>query len=234
MRSGAVSSRGFVIGLSLTLVAPLGAQQPQPPDGVDSQTRYQLRQYETALRQAVTHAGEQLAARALAVVPDVQLSMATEPVVRFVPTPEGPVFDVQIPLLLQTGPALLRAYQRPPAQPVAQNANPDRVTGTGVVTADPMTKSPVQEQVFDPDKEYTAFAREALIDALLDNSGAVPLKDGERLVIDASGLDIVRAPLYPDNSRKLMLVISAADLTAYRQAKITRDEAKARIIERRY
>ncbi len=182
----------------------------------------------------MTHAGEQLAERARGVVPEVQLSMATEPVVRFVPTPEGPVFDVQIPLLLQTGPALFRAYQRP-AQPVSQPApGANRVSSTGVVVADPMEQSPVQAQVFDPDKEYTAFAREALIDALLDNSGAVPLKDGERLEITASGLDIVRAPLYPDNSRKLMLVISAADLVAFRQAKITREEAKARIVERRY
>ena len=35
----------------------------------------------------------------------------TEPVVRFVPTPEGPVFDVQIPVLLDAGPVLLRMMQ---------------------------------------------------------------------------------------------------------------------------
>ena len=55
-----------------------------------------------------------------------------------------------------------------------------------------MTKSPVQEQSFDPDKEYTAFAREALIDVLLDNSGAVPLKEGQRLEIAASGFEMTR------------------------------------------
>ena len=69
---------------------------------------------------------------------------------------------------------------------------------------------------------------------LLDNSGAVPLKDGQRLEIAASGLEMTRGPLYPDNSRKLVLVITAADLSAFRQGKITRDEAKARIKEARY
>ena len=116
------------------------------------------------MRAAVLHAGEQLATRASTLVPGALLAPATEPVVRFVPTPEGPVFDVVIPVLLDAGPVLLRMMQSQQQQsqqvrPVAQN--PDRVTGAGVVTPDPMTKSPVQEQVFDPDKEYTAFAREA-------------------------------------------------------------------------
>jgi len=218
----------------LTLVAPVAAQQPQAtPEGLDTQTRYQIRQYEIAVRAAVLHAGEQLATRASTLVPGALLAPSTEPVVRFVPTPEGPVFDVVIPVLLDAGPVLLRMMQQQQqVRPVAQN--PDRVTGAGVVTPDPMTKSPVQEQVFDPDKEYTAFAREALIDVLLDNSGAVPLKEGQRLEIAASGLEMIRGALYPDNSRKLVLVITAADLSAFRQGKITRDEAKARIKEARY
>lgn len=232
-----MSSRGVVVGLTLSLVAPLSAQQPQaPPEGLDAQTRYQIRQYETAVRTAVLHAGEQLATRASSLVPGVLLAPATDPVVRFVPTPEGPVFDVVIPLLLDAGPVLMRMMQSQQQQqqvrPVAQN--PDRVTGAGVVPPDPMTKSPVQDQSFDPDKEYTAFAREALIDVLLDNSGAVPLKDGQRLEIAASGLEMTRGALYPDNSRKLVLVIAASDLAAFRQGKITRDEAKARIKEARY
>lgn len=239
-----MSSRGFVVVLTLTLVAvPLAAHQPQqaPSEGVDTQTRYQIRQYETALVTAVLHAGEQLAERADKVVPGVQLSLATDPIVRFVPTPEGPVFDVQIPLLLNTGPAIMRWYQnqvRPasPAIPVAQDPNrdPNRVTAGSVVTADPVTKSPVQDGSFDPDKEYTAFARQALIDALIDNSATVPIKDGQRLEIAASGLGIMRDPIRPDNSRKLLLVISAADLTEFRQGKITRAEVIARIKEDRY
>lgn len=232
-----MSSTGVVVGLTLCLVAPLAAQQQlAPPAGLDTQTRYQIRQYEQAVRAAVLHAGEQLATRASTLVPGVLLAPATDPLVRFVPTPEGPVFDVVIPVLLDTGPVLLRMMQQQQQQqqvrPVAQN--PDRVTGAGVVPADPMTKSPVQDQNFDPDKEYTAFAREALIDVLLDNSSAVPLKEGERLEIAASGLEMIRGALYPDNSRKLVLVITAADLSAFRQGKITRDEAKARIKEARY
>jgi len=221
----------------LSLVVPLAAQQQlAPPEGLDPQTRYQIRQYEQAVRTAVLHAGEQLATRASTLVPGVLLAPATDPQVRFVPTPEGPVFDVVIPLLLDTGPVLMRMIQSQQQQqqvrPVAQNS--DRVTGAGVVPADPMTKSPVQDQDFDPNKEYTAFAREALIDVLLDNSSAVPLKEGQRLEIAASGLEMIRGALYPDNSRKLVLVITAADLSAFRQGKITRDEAKARIKEARY
>jgi hypothetical protein len=237
------SSRAVVVVVAFVLIAPLAAQQAgpsqAPADSVDTQGRNQIRLYEMALKAAVLNAGAQLADRASQIVPGVQLAPATDPVVRFVPTPEGPVFDVQIPLLLDAGPVIMRMLQqnqRPapqsPAIPVAQPQ--DRVTGSGVVTADPMTKSPVQDQNFDPDHEYTEFARNALIDALLDNSAAVPLKEGQRLEIAASGLEIGRGPLYPDNSKKLMLVISAADLLEFRQGKITRDEAKARIKEGKY
>lgn len=244
-----MSCRAAFVGLAfVVVVAPLAAQQPQPlPEGLDTQTRYQIRQYEGLVKNAVLRAAQQLADRASTLVPGVLLAPSTEPVVRFVPTPEGPVFDVQIPLLLDAGPVLLRMMQsqqqqqqqlRPVQQsnavPVAQS--PDRVTGAGVVTADPVTKSPVVGggPEFDPDKEYTAFTREALIDVLLDNSGAVPVKEGQRLEIAASGIEVTRGALYPDNSRKLVLVIGAADLTAFRQGKITRDEAKARIKEARY
>lgn len=242
------SHRVAIVVLAVALIAPVAAQEPgseaaqtpqTPADTADTQARYQIRQYELALRNAVFHAGEQLAARAAEIVPGVQLAPATEPLVRFVPTPEGPVFDVQIPLLLDAGPAIMRMLQQSqrPSQnsPTINVAQPQsRVQGTGVVQADPMTQSPVQSQNFDPDKEYTDFARSALIDALLDNSAAVPIKDGQRLEIAASGLEIGRGPLYPDNSKKLMLVISAADLLEFRQGKITRDEAKARIKEGKY
>ncbi len=240
------SHRVAVVVLAVVLIAPVAAQEPAakppqaPADGVDTQARNQIRLYEIALKQAVLSAGAQLAERASQVVPGVQLAPANDPVVRFVPTPEGPVFDVQIPLLLDAGPIIMRMLQqnqRPsansPAIPVARQPQ-DRVTGSGVVQADPMTSSPVQNQTFDPDHEYTEFARTALIDALLDNSSAVPIKDGERLEIAASGLEIGRNPLYPDNSRKLMLVISAADLLDFRHGKITREEAKARIKEGKY
>ncbi len=246
-----MSSKGIVVGLTLTLVAPLAAQQlpasqtPQPQpvsEGVDQQTRYQIRQYEESLRQAVYHAGQQLAEHAGQIVPGVLLAPATDPQIRFVPTPEGPVFDVQIPPLLNAGPLALQMMQQQqqrsqpasPAMPVAQT--PDRVTGTGgIVTADPMSKtSSIADTPFDPNKEYTAFAREALIDALIANSAAVPLKEGQRLEIAASGFEVARGALYPDNSRKLMLVISYADLTEFRQGKITKEEVRARIKEDRY
>jgi hypothetical protein len=242
-----VSSKGIVVGLTLTLVAPLAAQQPAPApapqsasEGVDQQTRYQIHVYEESLRQAVFHAGQQLAERASQIVPGVLLAVATDPQIRFVPTPEGPVFDVQIPPLLNAGPMALqmmmqqqqRSQPTSPAMPVAQT--PDRVTGTGgIVTADPM-KGPAGGAVFDPNQEYTAFAREALIVALIDNSAAVPLKEGQRLEIAASGFDVARGALYPDNSRKLMLVISFEDLTEFRQGKITKEQVKARIKEDRY
>ena len=117
--------------------------------------------------------------------------------------------------------------------PVAQN--PDRVTGSrrgGGRSDDEVAGA--RRRISIRTRNTRRSRAKRLIDALLDNSGAVPLKDGQRLEIAASGLEITRGTLYPDNSRKLVLVITAADLSAFRQGKITREEAKARIKEARY
>jgi hypothetical protein len=44
----------------------------------------------------------------------------------------------------------------------------------------------------------------------------------------------VTHPYYRNQSRKLILSIKAEDLAAYRAGKITRDEAKQKIVDRRF
>ena len=73
----------------------------------------------------------------------------------------------------------------------------------------------------------------ALIDAMLDSSGMLKLLDTEYLSVSASGADQPYSnPLYRD--RKLVLSVLVGDLAAYRQGKLTREEAKARIKEERF
>jgi len=86
----------------------------------------------------------------------------------------------------------------------------------------------------DPVKEYSEFTRQALVDAMLDNAFALPLKDGQTLtlVIGVAGgqptTEISQTP------RKLYLTMKSEDLTALRQDRITRDQARTRISESRY
>ena len=83
---------------------------------------------------------------------------------------------------------------------------------------------------FNPDRAYTTYVREALIDAMLDSSAVLPITAQETLTVVASGMDT--NPLY--RSRKLVLTISGADLLGMRQGRLTREQAKERIIEARF
>jgi hypothetical protein len=69
---------------------------------------------------------------------------------------------------------------------------------------------------------------------MLDNAFALPLKDGQTLtlVVGVAGgpptAEISQTP------RKLYLTMKSEDLTALRQDRITRDQARTRISESRY
>jgi hypothetical protein len=237
-----VVSRTLLIGAALVVATPVAAQQ-MVSSGADPQVKYQATMFEGVLRAAVQHAGERLAERVSSIVPGVQLFFENEAIIRTVPTPEGPVFDVQIPEINGAGLSLLRIMQaQPPASPPpsatgAQPVStppPGRVTASSIPAPDPMTSSPIPAG-FDADKEYSTYAREALIDAMLDNSGGLPLVANQRLEITAGGLDVTGSgALAVNNSRRLVLVISGADLALFHEGKITRAEAKQRIKEYRY
>jgi len=231
-----VLSRVLVFSVVAAVTAPVAAQQQaaEAPDPAKSQ----VLMFEMGLRKAVDAGGQRLAQRALQVVPGVVLAPDDEPVVRGVPVPEyGFFFDVQIPNILQSG---LRLFEMVRGTPPGGGAGPVRTTAGngeqrtaatgGLVTPDPMASS-----VFDPDQEYTNYVREALIDAMLDNSGLLPLGDKDWLMLSASGFDQPTGnPLYRMDSRKLILRIKGSDLALWHQGKISRDEAKRRILEQRF
>jgi len=222
----------FIVGVSLALTMPVAAQQ-QVAEQAEANLKAQIAAFEGALKGAVVRGGQRLALWAAEVVPSVELVQAAEPTARGVPLPDSSLFfDVQIPEILQTSVMLWEYYQQrrpaPPATPVAQN---DRVTAAGVVPADPM----VAGAVLMPDEQYSNYVRESLIEVMLSSSGVLSLDDGQWLTVAASGVDVwVRNPLYRNQSRKLILSILGEDLRALRAGEITIEEARSRIVERRF
>jgi hypothetical protein len=107
----------------------------------------------------------------------------------------------------------------------------------GDVPDDPMTQSPVvgddgqrAAPVPDPDTQYSAQVKDALIDAMLDSSGVLPMTVGDRLVIVVSGTGAaVTNPLYRDE--RLILTVKSSDLADLHQGKLTRDAVKQRITQ---
>jgi len=204
----------------------------------DNPARPAVFTYEMALRVAVLAGGRKLADQASALVPEAVLAVTEQPIVRGYPLPGwGYFFDVQAPNIQTTVMVLDMVSQSRRARAAAAGGDAgtlpvsDRTVGPATAEAAPNSSGLATPG--GADRAYSGFVREALIDALLDSSAVLTLKPEDRLTIAASGIDQPGSnPLY--QSRKLMLTISGLDLLEFRQGKITRDEAKARIVEGRF
>ena len=71
---------------------------------------------------------------------------------------------------------------------------------------------------------------------MLDSSTVLQsLRNDQWLTVVAIPVDVlVTNPYYRNTSRKLILSIKGEDLAAFRAGKITRDEAKQRIVDTRF
>ena len=244
--------RESVIGsvLVFALASPVLAQSPGPPPD-DVQLRNQLQKFEVVLQAAVRQGGDAFARQqAQSIPPGVQLT-ANDPQVRgFIFSPEGGgfLFAVVVPSirpmiseLLVEGRALRRPSPQEGLRPVA-GAAPDRApeaAAQGVAPADPMSASPViddgrcasrvKPSSGNPnrDYEYAVSVCDALMDAILDDSGALPIKEGEWLTVAAVNED-PDPPNFINSSTRYTtyLSIKASDLLAYRQGKLTKDQAR--------
>jgi hypothetical protein len=211
-----VLRRICVVGVALALAAPVLAQGQGAGAGVDQ--RFQVHVFEGVLRQAIQHGGEQLANQMSAVIPGVALLTGGEPIARGLPLPEyGVVFQVQIPYLLQTVQTL---WQMSLARPGLGVATVTQQTGRVTANSMPSPDSMRSSKPWNPDEAYTTLVRDALIDAMLDNSGPLGIKDDGRLVVAASA---------PNGSESMILTIKGSDLTAFRQGKMPREEARKRV-----
>ena len=131
----------------------------------------------------------------------------------------GWFFDIEVPELYWATIDLYSQLQRP--QPRQPESRP-----VGNPTTSPTGAALVQSEPSVTRDDYRRAIREALMDAILD-FGQVPLKATEWLSIGVRSVD-TPAPTMNDTVA-LVMQITGEDLTLYRQAKITRDEAKKRI-----
>jgi hypothetical protein len=238
-----------MFGVVLAVAQPAIAQQTGPE--TNPAVKDQVTRFENLVKMAIQEAGQLLVRevdRMTASQIKMPMNFDAAPVASGVVIPDvGPHFDVQIPGIQPSNLQLWALWQQDPfyrkvdpRQGTRQVATtpPDKVSATNnaLPNADAMTSSPAVD--FDPTRAYTNFAREKLIDTLLDYSRVLPLKPGERVVIVAKDmLDI--QPLQPTQlsgrlPRQLVLSIKSEDLIALNDGKITRDEAKQRIVDTRF
>ena len=79
----------------------------------------------------------------------------------------------------------------------------------------------------DPDAVYSKAVANALIDAVIDNSGGLPLKENEWLTVAAID-GVAPTPGVVNNlfGHTLYISVKGADLAQFRQQKISRDELR--------
>jgi len=226
----------------------LGVSTPalaQRPASADQQLRSQLQKFEAALTTAVQLGGEAFARdRKEAIPPGVELT-ADPPQVRGFAPPEsnGIIFYVAVPtiriavnqLLLQ-GENVAARQRRDGLQPTGRQAQ----TAQGLIAApDPMTASPVVPEgtcaertkpskgYSNPNYEYAVAVCDALMDAMLDSSGPLTLKDDDWLTVMAvSGDPALPGVINSEPSYVTYLYVKGADLMSFRQGKISKAEAR--------
>lgn len=231
-----MSRRMLCIGAVAAVAAasPVWAQTQTTVPPADLNLRRQMFTYEIQLRGAVEVGEQKLAEQAAKLAPQVTLAAVDQPVVRgFRLDGFGYFFDVQAPDIQQT---ILLWNMMADRGPRGQNTGPTRQVANGgvsaqgaTVVADPMEGAPA----FNPTKAYSQYVREAVIDAMLDGWNALPLLPDEWLVVSASGVDAPGANSLL-RADKLMLRVKGSDLVDFRMGRISREQAKQRIVESRF
>ena len=215
---------GVVAAAAVMTSSIAGAQTVAPIDPA----KPQVQTFEMVLRTAVETGGQSFARRAAEITPDIaELSFSTgeSPVVSGIADHQLGlyVFQVQVPSVSLTLQVMNLMMNRPPLGRPAGRVTPD-----GLPVADRRAAPPVSR----PDlvSIYRVAVRDALLDAIVDNSGGLPLGANDTLLVYASGIDPAMQPsLLREPANKLVIKANGGDLIEYRQNKITRDEVKRRI-----
>jgi hypothetical protein len=145
---------------------------------------------------------------------------------------------------LQVGPLAPAVAPILGAPRVPRLPNPRRASGSAASAADPqvgataLTQATAAAQQDDrilenPNEAYREEVVQALVDAMLDHSGALGIDDDEWLTIAARGIQDQPRLGPPDNdAQTVMMRLRGVDLAAFRANRISRDEVIKRMDRR--
>jgi hypothetical protein len=132
---------------------------------------------------------------------------------------------------LQVGP-VPAPRQRPAGPTTVANAQslPAQTFTPPVAPVDPGV-------VEDPNEGYTREVKQALVEAMLENSGPIALGPDEWLTVAARGnarMDRLGVGGDTGETHTIMFRVKGSDLAAFRESRITADEARKRVQVREY
>ena len=241
MRTRTTVRCALVLGAAMALGSSVRAQSPAQNSRADDPARPQVQTFEMVLGRALETAGRNFATRAAEIAPQLTA----------LPTGENPqvtgvavrdlnlfVFHVQVPGIDLSLSVMNLMVNRPQFAGRTDGLQPqpvnERVESTGVVVADPMGPAAApRPTLLDFRVVYQTQVREALVDAIVDNAGTLPMGPSDALLVITGGMGLdsqITNPFYRRTSQRLVLRAKGADLTAFREGRLTRDEVKLRIL----
>ena len=132
----------------------------------------------------------------------------------------------------QIGPAsaLERASTQPGPTPAAQSLPVAAATTTTTQAPEPAQPPQLDATLMDPNQAYTDEVKASLIDAMIENSGALVLEGDEWLTVAARD-NAPSDPFMPGGQDAMTLVIriKGDDLAAFRAGQLTLEQVKARV-----
>lgn len=222
--------------------AAVGAQQARAGQSAEAQLlqrRFQLQLLEGVIENAVRQGATEVALRAQMSLPVGALFMGPAKAKGFPLDGYGLVFHIEIPIILESTVLLsqLSMPEPPGSRTVSgRGAGAGTTRAAGVAPDDPVTRSPIigDEFLSDPNAFYRTAVRDKLVDVMLDHSRSLSVADAEVLSLVARSADSPGPSSLQDDSRTLILTIKGEVLTLFHTGKITRDEAKKRIVESQF
>ena len=104
--------------------------------------------------------------------------------------------------------------------------------GSGRQSADDAERAAILE---DPGAVYTTEVKDALVDAMVEYGGALPVAPNEWLTVAARDQGVSRLqPGDPYEASTILVRIKGADLAAFRAGQIDREQTRGRVELREY
>lgn len=246
--------RGVVAAVAATglLWAGTAGAQPKAAEQEQIKARQKISLMEGVLERAVANGADNLLRQVRLVMPDIPMLTGAPQVRGFRLEGYGHFFDVEVPALrlplawtlrymrdgnrtaLNAVLAQLRAMAL--EQPQQERERLEVLVRQMELRNQPVSQSTLPpdvdpEVMRDPNEAYTRSVKEALIDAMIENSGALNIGPDEWLTVAARD-NVPKDPLVPGDATDLNTVIfqvRGSDLADFRGGRITLGQARQRI-----
>jgi hypothetical protein len=236
------------IALALAVASAAHAQGAGARAETDVRARQRISMMEGVLERAVSNGAENMLRQVRTVMPDPPMLSGAPRVRGFRLDGYGVFFDVEVPALRLplTWPlrfiiddnrdsfspilAELRkiGQQLPSVREQIELLAQRLELRASTPQVRPRSADPV---VTNPDDAYTTAVREALVDAMVENSGSLTLGADEWLTVAARD-NLPRDPQMPGDTaglKTLMFRVKGSELAAYRAGRVTPEEARRRV-----